>query len=340
MTLRFLMCLTSILVLGNALALTEEQRAEGRALLASYTAEEDSAKRLDLLRELLELDSAIGDVMWKRVSVEWKTAWSEYQKQFAAASQALRKAKNSAGSRRRAKQLVKQIRALSGRGQPTKESIRTRGDPALKELRRLNRVDFEEVMKSSFGLSDLRGKIHQLAEEYNMCIDELGLIDETTFDVKQTIEGFERASAAEALPSGNELRRVNRQNAKHVGEVPAEALEGIRDLNELRSLLGLRILLVDPKLCLACAGHSKDMETYGFFAHQSPVSGKETMKKRAAKAGTTASSENIAAGRRTPQSANEGWWRSPAHHVIMLDPANKRVGLGHHGVFWTQMFGR
>jgi hypothetical protein len=82
MTLHFLICLTSILVLGNALALTEEQRAEGRALLASYTAEEDSAKRLDLLRELVELDSAIGDVMWKRVSVEWKTAWSEYQKQL------------------------------------------------------------------------------------------------------------------------------------------------------------------------------------------------------------------------------------------------------------------
>ena len=340
MMCRLLLTITWIAILGNAFALTEAQRAEGKALLASYTAEEDSEARLDLLEELLDLDAAIGEVMWKRISGEWKTVWGNYQKQYTSASQALGKVKDSAASRRRAKQLVKQIRALSEIGQPTKESIRTKGDPALRELRALRRVDFGEVMKSSPGLAKLRSKVQQLAEEYNTCIDKLILIDEKPLEMKQMIESFEQAAAAEALPSGRDLQRVNRQNAKHVGVVPAEALEGIRDLNELRSLLGLRVLLVAPKLCIACAEHSKDMKTYGFYSHQSPVSGKETIKKRAAKAGTTVSSENIARGAKTPQAVNRQWWRSPGHHLNMLHPANKRAGLGHFAGFWTQMFGR
>ena len=341
MTFRFLLLILCCAVFAiDALALTEERRAEGRALLTKYNEEKDSAERLDLLKELLQFDSSVGEVMWKRISGEWKTTWEDYQKQYTVASQALGKAKDSGNHRRRAKQLVKQIRTLSEYGLPTKEAIRTKGDPALKELRVLRRVEYEEVIKSSPSLSQLRDRVHQLSEEYNMCIDELVLIDETPIDFRRTVEGFERAAATEALPSGAELRRVNRQNAKHEGEVPAEALEGIRDLNELRSLLGLRVLLVDPKLCLACAEHSEDMKTLGFFSHQSPVRGKETPRKRAAKAGTTASSENISQGARTPQAVNRGWWHSPGHHVNMLNPANKRVGLGYHAGFWTQMFGR
>lgn len=338
---RFLLVILWGTLFGNSgLALTKEQRAEGRALLAKYAEEKDPAERLDLLKELLQFDASVGDVMWKRVSGEWKTTWEDYRKQYSAVCQALGKVKDSGNNRRRAKQLVKQIRALSEGGLPTKEAIRTRGDPALKELRELRRVDHEEVIKSSPGLSQLRGKVRQLCDEVNLGIDELVLIDETPIDFRHMVEGFERSAATGALPSGAELRRVNRQNAKHEGDVPAEALEGIRDLNELRSLLGLRVLLVDPKLCLACAEHSKDMKSFGFFAHQSPVRGKETVKKRAAKAGTTASSENISQGTRTPQAANRGWWLSPGHHVNMLNPSNKRVGLGHHAGFWTQMFGR
>lgn len=323
----------------HVLALTEAQRTEGRVLLEKYTQSEDADARLDLLQELIDLDPAVGDIMWKRISKEWTKAWADYQNVFETTSKALGKKKESSVSRNRAKGLTKTILSLSQGRTPTKAEINEKADPALKELRSLRQVRVEDVLSASPDLAKLQKGVRQLATEYNTCIEELVLIDESKIE-KALIDTFEKSAAAEALPSGRDLRKVNRANAKLADEIPPEALDGIRDLNELRSLLGLSALLADPKLCLASYEHSKDMKTLGFFDHASPVAGKETFTKRAAKAGTSTSAENIAHGYSLGRQANQSWWHSPAHHVNLLNPKHKRMGLGHHSGFWTQMFGK
>jgi uncharacterized protein YkwD len=103
--------------------------------------------------------------------------------------------------------------------------------------------------------------------------------------------------------------------------------------------VGLGALELDPQLCEAARDHSKDMAEQNFFAHESPVPGKKTPWDRAAKAGTTASGENIFAGSVDAHAANLGWFYSPGHHKNMFSPGQRRIGLGRHGSHWTQMFG-
>ena len=69
-----------------------------------------------------------------------------------------------------------------------------------------------------------------------------------------------------------------------------------------------------------------------------PLSGLEGQIHRASRAGTSASSENIAQGHPTGESAVHGWWHSPGHHKNMLG-GHARTGLGRHEQTWTQLFG-
>src|SRR5690606_23287980 len=102
---------------------------------------------------------------------------------------------------------------------------------------------------------------------------------------------------------------------------------GTLELNEIRYLLGLNLLLLDEKLSEAGRDHSKDMHTLKFFSHTSPVSGKEQFGKRAANFGTSAHAENIAAGQQSGHGAIQAWWYSPGHHRNMLGE-HRRTGLG------------
>jgi uncharacterized protein YkwD len=38
--------------------------------------------------------------------------------------------------------------------------------------------------------------------------------------------------------------------------------------------------------------------------------------------------------------ANEMWWHSPGHHRNMLNADWIRIGVGRHGKYWTELFGR
>jgi len=141
-----------------------------------------------------------------------------------------------------------------------------------------------------------------------------------------------------AMPMSNGDRRALEGNRVLAPQLDPEEASGVLDLNRLRILLGLNAVTIDVKLCNAARDHSNDMRTLGFFAHESPVDGKKTPWDRAARAGTSAGAENIAAGQRTGPDANRAWWYSPGHHKNMLG-GHSRVGLGRSESHWTQMFG-
>lgn len=140
------------------------------------------------------------------------------------------------------------------------------------------------------------------------------------------------------LPLSPRDRRTVQENALLRPAMDAEEFSGTRALNTLRYLLGLSMVRIDPKLGDAARDHSDDMVRLSFFDHSSPVPGKRSFADRASRFGTSASSENIATGHDTGESAIRGWWYSPGHHRNMLGN-HVRTGLGRSGTMWTQLFG-
>ena len=214
-----------------------------------------------------------------------------------------------------------------------KNDIIAKGDPAMKKLNELTIADRAEVLDGSQELKDQRQLLYRLLElRGKMAASEPP-------DAEQHIAAAEELSCLLALPINSAMRRILEHNARVEGKLSPEEAEGIRDLNRMRLLLGLPALRIDLRLCQAARDHSRDMRTRKFFSHDSPVPGKETPWKRAKQAGTTASAENIAAGPRTGRGAIGTWFHSPGHFKNMLG-SHQRVGIGHDGGKWTQMFGR
>ncbi|MCR5164839.1 MAG: hypothetical protein K6C40_12535 [Thermoguttaceae bacterium] len=133
-----------------------------------------------------------------------------------------------------------------------------------------------------------------------------------------------------------EVLAINQELAPAVDEEEFRAIHG---LNQFRMRSGLRPLLIDLLLVLVSRGHSSDMQRFGFFSHNSPVSGKSTFSSRARLLGASASAENIYMGSYSGNAANNAWINSSGHRANMLG-GYSRVGVGRIGGFFTQMFGR
>jgi uncharacterized protein YkwD len=113
-------------------------------------------------------------------------------------------------------------------------------------------------------------------------------------------------------------------------------------LNEFRSLFALTPLRLEEKLSDAAVGHSRDMASMGFFAHQSPVPKKKSPGDRARLAGFKHrwSGENIFMGSASPVAAYDAWFGSDGHRFIMFANGPNLIGIGPHGRHWTMMTGR
>jgi len=113
-------------------------------------------------------------------------------------------------------------------------------------------------------------------------------------------------------------------------------------LNRERAWTGLAPFRLEEKLSAAAKGHSADMATIGFFAHTSPVKGKETSGQRARLAGFAGrwTGENIYMGSTDPDAAYNAWFGSDGHRFIMFTAGPDVVGVGIHGRHWTMMTGR
>lgn len=241
----------------------------------------------------------------------------------------------------------------------TKEVIVNESDPALERLRALLVIEVPDV----FALDE---KLGITLEKYDNASFEEGLLRDVYLNVLPLVaadpalerrtsrweppadpvergEALQRQLAREArlaTPMTKGDRNTLEENARLFVDTQLEEEEarGIRATNDMRILLGLGAVRFDEKLGHAARSHSKDMVEHEFFAHDSPLKGRETPWKRAAQAGTSASAENIAAGQSTGHGAIQAWWHSPGHHKNMLG-GHARIGLGRHENHWTQLFG-
>ncbi len=245
----------------------------------------------------------------------------------------------------------KQVNDLRKDERLSKDRIHAEGDPARDKLRALLEVNVDQVLETAPELSKLRESIgadlYELEQDFGLWLRCNFAIPEkkrskavedpaTRWPAVESAEAWTCLLATPMTPADREVLVKNRALAAELPE-PEEAA-GVLDLNRLRLVLGLNALLLDVKLCAASRDHSNDMRTLGFFDHTSPVEGKKTPWDRAARFGTSAGAENIAAGHETGAGANLGWWYSPGHHKNML-AGHARVGLGRSEAFWTQMFG-
>ena len=112
-------------------------------------------------------------------------------------------------------------------------------------------------------------------------------------------------------------------------------------LNKFRSLFNLTPLRMEEKLSDAAVGHSRDMASMGFFAHQSPIPEKKSPGDRARLAGFKHrwSGENIFMGSSSPIAAYNAWFGSDGHRFIMFAKGPNLIGIGPHGNHWTMMTG-
>lgn len=299
----------------------------------------------------------------RRLGEDWDDAREDVLDGFEKAAPQLVKRRLDTRTRDEIEELAERVRVLSRDGALSKQTIVEVSDPARGRIEEVLEVSPADVWAADEDLAlefvealELADASEALRADWLRARDllaadpgsELSLRRlEAPRDLSAADEGLLdelRRLAILATPMSSRDARVLEANAAITAELaeqfdPQEVL-GIRHMNLLRIRLGLGALAIDPKLCVACRDHSKDMVELGFFSHTSPVEGKETFGQRAALAGTTASAENIAAGQSTGVGAIEAWWHSPGHHRNMLSPGHARIGLGRHAGHWTQLFGR
>lgn len=238
----------------------------------------------------------------------------------------------------------------------TKERIHHDLDPLLEKLRALVLVDVETACAKDqvlgTAVAGLRHDLDELHEWSSLYVELMHATDadpEGRRQLDQRRQEPEPPAAAgieqdlecwclAALPLAPRDQKVLEANLADRATLDREEFLGTLELNRIRIALGLAALRIDAKLGNAARDHSVDMRTRNFFSHDSPVDGKHTPWDRAARAGTSASAENIAAGHDTGRSAITGWWYSPGHHKNMLGN-HARTGLGRSEGLWTQLFG-
>ncbi|WP_420860929.1 CAP domain-containing protein [Algirhabdus cladophorae] len=106
-----------------------------------------------------------------------------------------------------------------------------------------------------------------------------------------------------------------------------------------RAKRGLPVMAVNAQLGSAARAHAQDMQTKGYFAHQSPSG--STLPNRVDRAGYCYSriSENIAKGQRTETEVMDAWLASPGHLKNMIDPTVREYGFAQAGTVWVLVMG-
>ena len=314
--------------------------AEVRGLLARLKKATSAAEREDVATRLFEL----GDLATRRLEVQLRADAARltkaYLEAFSRAAGDVAKSRGDAQARGEIPELQRTIREVAAAPDLTKEMIEARSDPALKRLEEIVLVSRDEVLEKQPALAADRDEVLAIAA----LLARAGSAAAEGPAAAPPAEAEPRLRAAEdlavvlGLPVTPADRRTLTANAALSNSLDPEEEAGMLRLNVIRMLVGLPAQAIDPGLVKASRRHSQDMSEKSFFAHESPVPGRETPWDRARAEGTDATAENIAAGMQQGTAAIGGWWHSPGHHRNMLGD-QPRTGLGRFRDLWTQLFG-
>jgi len=302
---------------------------------------EENRPTTEIEEGLIDLSNKELSLLLKEYDKTWPKLREAYYKSFQKYAQSLYSGDAKLTRKRSIKNYREQFRSVYILGEGAmKKKLRSISMPALQELRKLLMPSAKETLATAPDQLKSRRKIVHLLANFRDAIVAAIVIPDQVESLVAVLE-FEKqtVSALSDLPQEG-LRTIKKNDEiARKSQIPIKEREGIREVNEWRLLLGLNALDLDPKLCEASRGHSEDMNKHKFFAHESPIAGKETPWKRAAKVGTKATGENIYMGSQTPASANKGWFFSPGHHKNMFKNTHMRIGLGQYERYWTQLFG-
>lgn len=339
----------SALQSAGAAAQSDDARnaAKVRELLLDFKrANLPADQRKAIAEKLLDLGEEGQRRLYVTARADYLDRLPGYRARFEkAAADALRARWKTANPDRELPELRKTIFDVAASANVTKEMIVEKSDPALKRIEELLAISAEEILKSDAKLPAQRQELLDLlayaqSAAAKLPPDVLKKLPELPNKerAEQELTDSEQMAATFAGPIQPADRQVLLNNLSLQKLLDPEEARGMLRLNLIRIRLGLNAQSIDLKLVEAARGHSKDMVEQKFFAHDSPVPGKENPWKRAAQAGTSASAENIAAGSNKGEGAIQMWWHSPGHHKNMLGRQH-RTGLGRSAATWTQMFG-
>jgi uncharacterized protein YkwD len=133
---------------------------------------------------------------------------------------------------------------------------------------------------------------------------------------------------------------------KNLPESDSQAeLEVLRLTNEVRASAGLPPLAWNEDLANAARHHAADMETDGYFDHDTydRINGQLvricSAQERMNLFTPAGAGENIAHGQRTPDEVMQTWLASPPHRRGILRTDISTIGVGKVGKNWVQNFG-
>ncbi|KON87564.1 sporulation protein [Sporosarcina globispora] len=131
-----------------------------------------------------------------------------------------------------------------------------------------------------------------------------------------------------------------KESAPATSEVSAYEKKVLELTNQERAKAGVPALKLDVELSKVAREKSRDMQSKGYFDHNSPTYGSPfDMMKQFGISYTTAG-ENIAMGQQSPEEVVQAWMNSEGHRKNIMNANFTHLGVGHvaDGNYWTQMF--
>jgi len=294
-------------------AISEEDLAKA---IEALGADEAAGRKAAFERLYASHNEAKGRSRLKSLQSEWTSRLKEARKA------ALDNAKPEGGD---IASLRSQAQSLLSKGDT--KSMR----PIVEEMFRkvypdLKKADADPAYQAAVErLREIDSMLDRSGDKSKRDIDEI--ISKATMDVDEDPMIAAMPGDAAGVAAGN-------RGAK--GGLDPEEYKLVLLTNMYRAVMGKSGLRINPGLCRAAKGHSKDMKEKGFFSHDSPVPGKRHFSDRARQAGASAHAENIAQAR-GGEDAFWMWFLSLGHHKNMMGP-HTQIGIGRYDRYWTEMF--
>jgi len=187
------------------------------------------------------------------------------------------------------------------------------------------------------------------AEEYSLELTDLGHTPAVSFEALAA-KMNEAVGIQRFAPGGTEKSSLEWNDKvleyNRVVDIGADGPEKacVLATNLYRMMMGRRAVMMNEKLLKCSRGHSTDMKTNNYFAHDCPIPGHEAHRTPALRAKIAGYgggvSENIARGSEDGTATFRQWYGSSGHHRNLLGKNHTEVGVGRDADFWTQNFGR